>query len=53
MPIIAVVGKSFTKDGSIELRIRDGGQSMTVPADQAVDQVKDMIQQLSQPYTLD
>lgn len=53
MPIIAVVGKSFTKDGSIELRVRDGGQSMTVPADQAVDQVKDMIQQLSQPYTLD
>lgn len=35
VPYIAVVGRDFVNDGTIEVRDRDGGNKVLVPADQA------------------
>ena len=36
VPTIAVVGRDFVNDGTIEIRDRDGGNKIAVPADEAV-----------------
>lgn len=36
VPTIAVVGRDFVNDGTIEIRDRDGGNKVAVPADEAV-----------------
>lgn len=39
VPLIAVVGRDFANDGTIEIRDRDGGNKVAVPAEQAVDTI--------------
>ena len=37
VPTIAVVGRDYVNDGTIEVRDRDGGDKVVVPAAEAVD----------------
>ncbi|WP_238549597.1 proline--tRNA ligase [Bifidobacterium callitrichos] len=39
VPVIAVVGRDYVNDGTIEIRDRDGENKVAVPADQAVDEL--------------
>lgn len=39
VPLIAVVGRDFVNDGTIEIRDRDGGNKVAVPADQALETI--------------
>jgi prolyl-tRNA synthetase len=50
MPIIAVVGRDFERNGTIELRLRDGGDSQVVLAREAAAKAKEMIDHLCRQY---
>lgn len=39
VPLIAVIGRDFANNGTIEVRDRDGSDSVAVPADEAIDEV--------------
>ena len=39
VPVIAVVGRDYVNDGTIEIRDRDGENKVAVPADQAVEEL--------------
>ncbi|PST45497.1 proline--tRNA ligase [Bifidobacterium callitrichos] len=39
VPVIAVVGRDYVNDGTIEIRDRDGENKVAVPADQAIDEL--------------
>jgi prolyl-tRNA synthetase len=39
VPLIAVIGRDFANNGTIEVRGRDGSDSVAVPADEAIDEV--------------
>lgn len=43
VPLIAVVGRGFTNDGTIELRNRHTGESLQVPADQAAETLRKLV----------
>lgn len=43
VPLIAVVGRDFANNGTIEIRDRDGGNKVAVPAEQAVDAIVERI----------
>lgn len=43
VPLIAVVGRGFSNDGSIEVRNRHTGESLQVPADQAAETLRKMV----------
>ncbi|PLS29154.1 Prolyl-tRNA synthetase (Proline--tRNA ligase) [Bifidobacterium parmae] len=43
VPVIAVVGRDFVNDGTIEIRDRDGGNKVVVPA---ADAVKELLERL-------
>lgn len=46
MPVIAVVGRDFEQNGTIELRLRDGGEPQVVPAEEAAGRAKEMVDHL-------
>lgn len=49
VPLIAVVGRGFSNDGTIEVRNRHTGESLQVPADQAAETLRKMVvEQLAQ-----
>lgn len=43
VPLIAVVGRGFSNDGTIEVRNRHTGESLQVPADQAAETLRKMV----------
>lgn len=43
VPLVVVIGRDFVKDGTIEVRSRDGSNAKLVPADQALDEVASRI----------
>lgn len=50
MPVIAVVGRDFEQNGTIELRLRDGGESQVVLAEEAAGRAKEMVDHLLSQY---
>lgn len=50
MPVIAVVGRDFEQNGTIELRLRDGGEPQVVLAEEAVGRAKEMVDHLLSQY---
>ena len=50
MPVIAVVGRDFEQNGTIELRLRDGGESQVVLAEDAAGRAKEMVDHLLSQY---
>ena len=49
VPLIAVVGRGFSNDGTIEVRNRHTGESLQVPADQAAETLRKLVvEQLAQ-----